>query len=130
VIEIYTVKRIENLGLGRRACDGAGRRCRRQLLLGATVCAVLIGYAWVQYRWVELGYRADQLDRQVLRLQELNRALQLELAALSAPERLDLLARDRLGLQPPRPEQVMLSVPQPAGEVAQVQQGSRPTAER
>lgn len=130
MIEVYTVKRIENLGLGRRACGKAARRCRRQLLLGATACALLIGYAWVQYRWVELGYRADQLDRQVVRLQDLNRALQLELATLSAPERLDLLARDRLGLQPPRPEQIVVSLPQPAGEVAQVQQGSRTTAER
>lgn len=119
MLEIYTVKRIDNLG---RACAtrrGAERSCLWPLLLAVLVGLGLFGYAWLQFRWVELGYQMERLDQRAARLEELHRALQLERAALSAPERVDLLARGQLGLQPPQAAQIIMAEPPQAGELAQ-----------
>jgi cell division protein FtsL len=86
-----------------------GKRNREMGLLAIALCvlfALVMVYAWQHFSAVEYGYKIEALRTQSNNLSEANRALQLEAASLSDPERIDALAR-QMGLSSPQPGQVM-----------------------
>jgi cell division protein FtsL len=80
----------------------------RRILLGAVLgLAGALGLVWIRLQVVHTGYdlsTARQLER---KLEQQQRELELELTALTSPRRLEELARQRLGMGPPAPGQVM-----------------------
>jgi cell division protein FtsL len=89
---------------------------RRENLLAfclAIAFALLVGmvlffHVWSRLQVIDLGYAlaAQRTVRQ--KLQEENRELRLELATLTSPERLESAARFRLGMHPPKTEEVII----------------------
>jgi cell division protein FtsL len=82
------------------------------LVLRATLCAAALAgvgvfHVWSHTRVTSAGYRLDDLrrSREALRV-ERNR-LEVEVATLRAPGRLQSLARARLGMAPPAPGAVV-----------------------
>jgi cell division protein FtsL len=59
------------------------------------------------FQGVRYGYQIEQLKAERTALEEWNRQLRLEQASLADPQRIDTLARRKLGLTPPKPEQVV-----------------------
>src|SRR5437763_981332 len=103
--EIYFNKKIDNSRLVKIA---DGKRDREMAMFAASVCLLfflVMVYAWQHFSAVEYGYKIEtqQAQRQVL--DEANRALRLEQASLSAPGRIDALAR-QMGLIQPQPGQM------------------------
>ncbi|MFQ5926877.1 MAG: cell division protein FtsL [Terriglobia bacterium] len=98
---IYWIKRIDNSRLLRqrpRAC----RRDSAALVATALVClAVVLLCAWHHFRYLDSGYRLEELRAQSESLREWNRTLRLEQASLRDPMRIDALARAHLGLTAP-----------------------------
>src|SRR6202453_2932115 len=85
------------------------RREREMKQFGLALCCLFLlvmGYALQHFRAIEYGYKIETLRVQRDGLMEMNRALRLEEASLRDPERIDVMAR-KLGLQSPRPGQVM-----------------------
>jgi cell division protein FtsL len=85
----------------------------RRSLVAALVAAVLViagGLALVALRveQVQLAYRLDALGAERARADRLVRQLEIEVATLGAPNRLESRAR-QLGLVAPSPEQVRLA---------------------
>ncbi|MFY9398948.1 MAG: cell division protein FtsL [Desulfomonilia bacterium] len=64
-------------------------------------------HIWTRHIATELGYAisAEQALKEDL-LSE-NKALKLEISTLKSSRRLEQIARDRLGMSPPKPEQVV-----------------------
>ena len=66
-----------------------------------------IGYVWSNFEGTQRGYDLSRLQKEELRLKELNRKLKLELATLKAPQALEEAARS-LGLQEAGSEQIII----------------------
>ncbi len=71
--------------------------------LALLILAVFLGL-FVTSRYTvmaEMGYRLAEMEEAVAALQEENRRLKLEVARLEAPERIERVARERLGMYRP-----------------------------
>jgi cell division protein FtsL len=82
-------------------------------LMLAVLCAVVLTvgavfFVWQRYQFVRLGYEVDRLRAHRAQLEEAIEPLEVEAQYLSRLERIDRLARDRLGMQPPYPSQVIV----------------------
>lgn len=79
---------------------------RRVLALGAILVAVSMLHVWLRLQVVRLGYELSAARQMQLRLEHERRELEVELATLRDPGRIDSVARGRLGMTDPRPGQV------------------------
>jgi cell division protein FtsL len=113
--EFYFVKHIDNSRLVREVDAERRRECFSLLGLGTLVFLFVLFFAWQHFQCVRNGYQIEQLKSACATLEEQNHQLRLEQAALADPERIDTLARTRLGMVSPGPEQVIRAdVPAPA----------------
>jgi cell division protein FtsL len=95
-----------------RARAQAGeRRSFVAVFLGAlAVVAVALLLVWVRLQVVHAGYELSTARRLAHRLEQEQRELEIEVATLTSPRRLEQVARERLGMGPPTPGQIV-SVP-------------------
>jgi cell division protein FtsL len=95
-----------------RARAKAGeRRPGFALVLGPlVVVAVALLLVWVRLQVVNAGYELSTARRLAHRLEQEQRELEIEVATLTSPRRLEQVARQRLGMGPPAPGQIV-SVP-------------------
>lgn len=103
--EYYTVKRIDNSRLVRPMAPGRVREFWKRLVAGLAIAGCLLVYAWQHFECIQLRYNMEQLETQRAQAAELHRELQLEVATLRSPMRVDAIARN-LGLTVPVPGQV------------------------
>jgi cell division protein FtsL len=109
--EFYFVKRIDNSRLKREVDPVRRRECVSLLCLSVVVFLFVLVFAWQHFQCVQFGYRIAQVKSQKASLEQWNHQLRLERASLADPERIDYLARKRLGLVPPDPNQVIRVAP-------------------
>ena len=111
-----TAAKIENqrIALPKRAlssrADQAARR-RRHLgvgLLITVLLGVVLVHVWLRLQVVRMGYVLSTASKLQSRLEQENRELKVELATLTTRDRLDEMARRRLGLTPPQKGQVVV----------------------
>ncbi|MGH9483158.1 MAG: cell division protein FtsL [Terriglobales bacterium] len=106
-MDIYFAQQIDNSRVIRMA-DPRRRREQRTLLAAVAVLFALgFGYAWQRFEMVRLGYQLEAARTQAASLEQWNRGLQLQQAALRSPVRIYALAQTRLGMQTPQPGQVL-----------------------
>ncbi|MEX5214828.1 MAG: cell division protein FtsL [Nitrospiraceae bacterium] len=79
---------------------------RPLLILG--VLLFLLGYVWERVDVVRVGYRVEQLKAQKVLLERERDELSVRLATLSAPDRVARLAKEKLGMMPAQPGQVVV----------------------
>ncbi len=78
------------------------------MLLAGLLLALLAGaQVWVSHARYDLSRQSRALMGQLSDLRYRVHQLQLERATLMRPERLRVIARDRLGMGPPQPGQVV-----------------------
>jgi len=90
--------------------DQATRR-RRHWGVGMLVIALLgvvLLHVWLRLQVVHMGYVLSTASKLQSRLEQENRELKVELATLTTRDRLDEMARRRLGLAPPQKGQVIV----------------------
>ncbi len=102
------------LTVAKRASVARGTRAerRRRFVWTAFLTAALIGlvliHVWLRLQVVRVGYVLSTSSKLQNRLEQENRELKIELATMTSPERLESLARRRLGLKPPEKGQVIV----------------------
>lgn len=69
--------------------------------VSAAVCQI-----WTRLQVIDYGYKLSKANREHRRLRELNRKLRIEYALLKNPAQISHTARTKLGMHPPRPEQI------------------------
>ena len=62
---------------------------------------VLMFSAWQHFELLRHGYRLEQMQREHAAEDDINRHLRLEIETLRAPQRIEKLATDRLGMVAP-----------------------------
>jgi len=105
--DVFYLKPIDNSRLRREVDRGTRRECYCLLGLGVLVFLFLMVFAWQSFNFVRDGYQVESTRSQRESLEEWNRQLRLEHAALADPQRIDALARQELGLALPQPQQVI-----------------------
>ena len=93
--------------------DRAGRKRRRRHVVALTLLAFcLVGVAllhvWLRLQVVHMGYVLSTTSKLQNQLEQENRELKIELATLTSPDRLEAMARKRLGLVSPDKGQVIV----------------------
>jgi cell division protein FtsL len=91
-------------------------RPRGATLMAVLACAALVTlgamfFVWQRYQFVSLGFAVGELRQRQAALEERIRPLQVEAEYLSRPERIEAIARERLGMRPPAPGQVVVIEP-------------------
>ncbi len=72
----------------------------------AAVCAFVVHLA-MRGRTVSLGYELGKARSEQARLREVKRVLELESASYKTPERVEIVARSLLGMEPPGPDRIV-----------------------
>lgn len=89
------------------------RRRLRELLLAplllAPLLAALLAPVWLRNEVLASGYRTHALEVELERLQERQRRLELEVAYLSSPARVEEVARRELGMIEPGLEKIVFA---------------------
>ncbi len=76
-------------------------------LLAITVCLLAAGQVWVSHLRVDVAQHVTRLKQEKNLLQQEVQGLKLELASLMRPNTLRRLAREKMGMRPPVPMQVV-----------------------
>jgi len=105
--DFYFVKHIDNSRLVREIDVERRRECLSLLGLGVLVFSFVLCFAWQHFQCVRYGYQIEQLKAQYSALEEQNHRFRLEQAALADPQRIDTLARTRLGMVSLNPQQLI-----------------------
>ena len=97
------------------------------LAMVATVFAFVLHLA-MRGKTVSLGYELGRARAEQARLREVKRVLQVESASYKTPERVEIVARTLLGMEPPTPDRIIplagLPEPKPAREAVVASGGS------
>lgn len=75
---------------------------------GLALCAFAVVYVWQSVNVIRLGYDVEQLKKEKARLVKMNEMLKIEVATLTSPDRIERIARARLGMRTPEDSQVVL----------------------
>ena len=67
-----------------------------------------LAFVWTNHQSVQSGYRIAEMHREKAALVDVNREYKVELANLTALDRLEYLAKKELGLISPRPDQMQV----------------------
>lgn len=76
------------------------------LAVVATVCAFVVHLA-MRGRTVSLGYELGKARSEQMRLREVKRVLELESASYKTPERVEMVSRTLLGMEPPSSDRIV-----------------------
>lgn len=107
-------RRIWGLGLlKKKQTPRTNRRKRHRiyfpaLFLGLCLVCLALLHVWLRLQVFHLGYILSTGSKLQHQLEQENRELKLELATLTSPDRLENLARARLGLTDPEKDQVII----------------------
>lgn len=74
----------------------------------AVIGLVLVFHVWSRLQVIDLGYALAASRTINQKLQQENRELLIELATLTSPERLESVARTRLGMRPAGTDEVVI----------------------
>jgi len=106
--EIYIVRQIDNTRLTKEVDYGRTKECLWLMSLGFFCLLIFLFLTWQHFQVIRDGYDSEVLKKEVTQLSEENDQLTLERASLRSPQRIDLIARKKLGLCAPAHNQIVV----------------------
>ena len=100
--------RIKNTRIKRQIFDINTRQIILAIILSMVFMISGIGYVWSTFERTQIGYNISDLQEEEKCLREKNRNLRLKLAYLKSTQNLEKLAMEKLGLNQPSPEQIII----------------------
>jgi len=104
--EFRTVKRIDNSRLVRHVEPVKLKNFYKTAAMGAVIALCCMFYIFQHFRCIDLSFQLEELKQKQAQAAALNSELKLNIATLSRPSRIDQIARLKLGLTQPLPDQV------------------------
>ncbi len=104
--EFRTVKRIDNSRLVRHVEPVKLKNFYKTAAMGAVIALCCMFYIFQHFRCIDLSFQLEELRQKQAQAAALNSELKLNIATLSRPSRIDQIARLKLGLTQPLPDQV------------------------
>jgi cell division protein FtsL len=98
----YAIRKdVRNNPIVREVDEQRQRELWQSVGIGIVLVLVLMSSAWQHFELLRHGYRLEQMQRERAAEEEVNRHLRLELETLRAPQRIEKLATERLGMVTP-----------------------------
>ena len=98
----YAIKKdVRNNPIVREVDRDRHRELWRSVAVGVFLVTVLLFSAWQHFELLRHGYRLEQMQRDRASENDINRHLRLEMETLRAPQRIEKLATERLGMVAP-----------------------------
>ena len=119
--EFHTVKRLDNTRLVRNVEPVKMRNLYRTVALSSVIAAFFLLYIYQHFKCIDLSFQLEAARSERVDASALNSSLKLEIAGLSNPKRIDMIARYQLGLTETLPSQVREYQPAAGAEVAAAQ---------
>lgn len=104
--EFRTVKRIDNSRLVRYVEPVKLKNFYKTAALGSVIALCCMLYIFQHFKCIDLSFQLEDLKQKQTQAAALNSELKLNIATLSRPSRIDQIARLKLGLTQPLPDQV------------------------
>ena len=104
--EFHTLKKIDNSRLVRNVEPVKLRNFYRTAALGGVIAMFFTMYIYQHFRCIDLSFQLEEVKAKQVEAASLNSSLKLEIAHLSDPKRIDIIARRQLGLTETLPTQV------------------------
>ena len=121
----YAIRKdVRNNPIVREVDEQRQRELWQSACFGVVLVLVLLGSAWQHFELLRHGYRLEQMQRERTVEADVNRHLRLEIETLRAPQRIEKLATQKLGMIEPGPgdsvvlERVVAPQPPAASVVA------------
>jgi cell division protein FtsL len=98
----YAIRKdVRNNPIVREVDEQRQRDLWHSLGIGSVLVVVLLFSAWQHFELIRHGYRLEQMQRERATEEEINRHLRLEIETLRAPQRIEKLATQQLGMVAP-----------------------------
>ena len=98
----YAIRKdVRNNPIVREVDERRQRELWQSMAIGSVLVVVLLFSAWQHFELIRHGYRLEQMQRERATEQEINRHLRLEIETLRAPQRIEKLATERIGMVAP-----------------------------
>ncbi len=98
----YAIRKdVRNNPIVRELDQERQRELWQSVAIGVVLLLVLMFSAWQHFELLRHGYRLEQMQRERAAEDEINRHLRLEIETLRAPQRIEQLATERLGMVAP-----------------------------
>jgi cell division protein FtsL len=98
----YAIKKdVRNNPIVREVDEARQRELWQSVGVAGFLVLVLLFSAWQHFELLRHGYRLEQLQRDRAAESDVNRHLRLEMETLRAPQRIEKLATERLGMVAP-----------------------------
>jgi cell division protein FtsL len=98
----YAIRKdVRNNPIVREVDEQRQRDLWQSIGIGCVLVVVLLFTAWQHFELIRHGYRLEQMQLERATEEEINRHLRLEIETLRAPQRIEKLATDRLGMVSP-----------------------------
>ena len=98
----YAIRKdVRNNPIVREVDERRQRELWQSIGIGCVLVVVLLFSAWQHFELLRHGYRLEQMQRERGVEEEINRHLRLEIESLRAPQRIEKLATERMGMVAP-----------------------------
>ena len=98
----YAIRKdVRNNPIVREVDERRQRELWQSMAIGSVLVVVLLFSAWQHFELIRHGYRLEQMQRERATEQEINRHLRLEIETLRAPQRIEKLATEQIGMGAP-----------------------------
>lgn len=98
----YAIRKdVRNNPIIREVDERRQRELWQSIGIGCVLVFVLLFSAWQHFELLRHGYRLDEMQRERATEEEINRHLRLEIETLRAPQRIEKLATERMGMVAP-----------------------------
>ena len=98
----YAIRKdIRNNPIVREVDERRQRELWQSIFIGGALVLVLLFSAWQHFELLRHGYRLEEMQRDRATEAEINRHLLLEIETLRAPQRIEKLATQRMGMVAP-----------------------------
>jgi len=87
--------------MGTKSVRVRARLVRRGVVAAAMVIACALAFVWTRVRVVQVGYEVSELNQQVTELKRQKDQLEVDVARLKSPDRLEKVAVAHFGMRPP-----------------------------
>jgi cell division protein FtsL len=105
----YAIRKdVRNNPIVREVDERRQRELWQSFVIGCILVLVLLFSAWQHFELLRHGYRLDEMQRERAIEEEISRHLRLEIETLRAPQRIEKLATERLGMVAPSPDEAVV----------------------
>ena len=116
----YAIRKdVRNNPIVREVDERRQQELWQSVVIGVGLVLVLLFTAWQHFELLRHGYRLEQMQHERAAEEDINRHLRLEIETLRAPQRIEKLATEQMGMVAPGAEEAII--------LERVTEGTRPT---